>query len=170
MNAVLERWNALDPDAAVRAILSCCGSHAWAKQLAAARPFPDLGHLLATSDVIWHSLPEAAWQEAFASHPRIGERHAAKAATPESLAWSAKEQAAVTSGISAQQALIEANQRYEGRFGHIFIVCTSGKSPSEILALLEARLHNDAAAELREAAEQQRQITQLRLRRWLGED
>jgi 2-oxo-4-hydroxy-4-carboxy-5-ureidoimidazoline decarboxylase len=64
-------------------------------------------------------------------------------------------------------ALEEANRRYEQKFERIFIVYANGKTSTEILAILEARMKNDAATELREAAEQQRQITQLRLRRWL---
>ena len=65
-------------------------------------------------------------------------------------------------------ALVEGNRRYEDRFGHIFIVCASGKSGAEILKILERRLGNAADVELREAAEQQRQGSAgLRLRRWL---
>ena len=64
-------------------------------------------------------------------------------------------------------ALEDANRRYEQKFGRIFIVCANGRTFSEIIKMLEMRMPNDAATELREAAEQQRQITQLRLRRWL---
>jgi 2-oxo-4-hydroxy-4-carboxy-5-ureidoimidazoline decarboxylase len=67
-------------------------------------------------------------------------------------------------------ALAKGNRQYEERFGRIFIVCAAGKSAAEILAILNARIRNTAADELLEAAEQQRQITQLRLRRWLGAD
>jgi 2-oxo-4-hydroxy-4-carboxy-5-ureidoimidazoline decarboxylase len=66
-------------------------------------------------------------------------------------------------------ALAEGNRSYEQRFGRIFIVCATGKSPSEILQILRRRLQNDEAAEMREAADEQQQITQLRLRKWLGE-
>jgi 2-oxo-4-hydroxy-4-carboxy-5-ureidoimidazoline decarboxylase len=85
-----------------------------------------------------------------------------------SLRWSAQEQrAALTKDEAAQLALEDANRRYEEHFGRIFIVCASGKTSTEILTILEARMLNDDATELREAAEQQRQITQLRLHRWL---
>ena len=168
MNAVLERWNALTPDKAAQMILPCCGSTAWAEELVARRPFAEAADLFAASDVVWHTLPEAAWQEAFDSHPRIGQAHAQKAATAESLRWSATEQrAALTPDEAAQQALTEANRRYEAKFGRIFIVCASGRTAAEILAMLEARMNNDPEAELQEAAKQQRQITQLRLRRRL---
>jgi 2-oxo-4-hydroxy-4-carboxy-5-ureidoimidazoline decarboxylase len=168
MNAILMRWNGLETAVAAEEVLPCCGSRAWAEGLAALRPFDGEGGLFAASDAVWAALPVAAWQQAFDSHPRIGQAHAQKVATAESLRWSAQEQrAAVSADEDAKLALAAANARYEERFGRIFIVCAAGRSASEILALLEARMHNDDAAELDEAAEQQRQITQLRLRRWL---
>jgi len=168
MNPVLERWNSLDPVLAAEEILPCCGSRAWAAEMAARRPIADEDHLSVASDAVWLGLPEAAWQEAFDSHPRIGEQKA-KAATEESLSWSANEQSkALSDDEAAKLALAKANRRYEEKFGRIFIVCASGKSAAEILALLEQRMHYAPAVELHEAAEQQRQITQLRLARWLG--
>ena len=64
--------------------------------------------------------------------------------------------------------LARRNMEYEARFGRVFLVCATGKTAAEMLAILTRRLGNDAESELREAAEQQRQITQLRLRKWLG--
>jgi 2-oxo-4-hydroxy-4-carboxy-5-ureidoimidazoline decarboxylase len=64
-------------------------------------------------------------------------------------------------------ALADANKEYERRFKHIFIVCATGKSATQILEILQRRLKNSPEEELREAAEQQRQITQIRLRKWL---
>jgi 2-oxo-4-hydroxy-4-carboxy-5-ureidoimidazoline decarboxylase len=168
MNKVLARWNALDPTAAAREALPCCGSHAWAEALASGRPIADEDSLIKTSCSIWLNLPEQAWQEAFDSHPRIGQMHAQTQATEESLHWSAQEQrAAHSDDHAAKLALDAASRLYEQRFGRIFIVCASGKTSAEILAILESRMQNDATTELHEAAEQQRQITQLRLHRWL---
>jgi 2-oxo-4-hydroxy-4-carboxy-5-ureidoimidazoline decarboxylase len=168
MNNVLARWNSLDPEAAAREALPCCGSRAWADALASKRPFTEEATLAETSAAIWQSLPEEAWQEAFDSHPRIGQRHAQTRATEESLHWSAQEQrSALSEDDAVKLALEEANRRYEERFGRIFIVCASGKTSKEILSILEGRMQNDDATELLEAAEQQRQITQLRLHRWL---
>ena len=170
MNDVLARWNSLDPDSATREILPCCGSQAWAEALTAKRPYTNEAALFTASDTIWLSLPEAAWQQAFDSHPRIGQKHAQNHATEESLRWSAQEQrTALSTDASAKLALEDANRRYEQRFGRIFIVCASGKQPAEMLQILERRLLNNPAAELLEAAGQQRQIMQLRLRKWLGE-
>jgi 2-oxo-4-hydroxy-4-carboxy-5-ureidoimidazoline decarboxylase len=168
MSQVLARWNALDPTAAAREALPCNGSQAWAAALAATRPLPDEAALLKASTAIWRTLPEAAWQQAFDSHPRIGQQHAQTHATEESLRWSSQEQrTALATDDAARLAIEEANHRYEQKFSRIFIVCASGKTASEILGTLERRMRNDPATELHEAAEQQCQITQLRLRRWL---
>jgi 2-oxo-4-hydroxy-4-carboxy-5-ureidoimidazoline decarboxylase len=168
MNAVLDEWNSLDRDAAAEAVLPCCGSRAWAAELAARRPIADEAALMAESSDVWRALPVQAWQEAFDSHPRIGEQKPQGHATDKSLKSSATEQAvALSADEAAKIALKEANRRYEDRFGRIFIICASGKSASEILAALETRMLNDDAMELHEAAEQQRQITALRLKRWL---
>jgi 2-oxo-4-hydroxy-4-carboxy-5-ureidoimidazoline decarboxylase len=168
MNDTLTRWNFLPATAAANEILPCCGSRAWADAIVARRPLPDEESLLAASDEIWRSLTEWDWLEAFRSHPRIGESRAPKVAAPQSATWSEQEQRRVADASdSAKIALAEGNREYENRFNRIFIVCATGKSPAEILKILRRRLENDEHTELQEAAEQQGQITQIRLRRWL---
>jgi 2-oxo-4-hydroxy-4-carboxy-5-ureidoimidazoline decarboxylase len=170
MSVVLERWNAVPVAEAVKEILPCCGSKAWAGGMAARRPFPDVTTLLAASDETWSNLGAAEWMEAFHSHPRIGESRAAQSASAQSATWSVQEQRDVASaGDAVKITLAEANREYEQRFRRIFIVCATGKSAPEILAILRRRLQNDDATELREAAEQQRQITRIRLTKWLSE-
>jgi 2-oxo-4-hydroxy-4-carboxy-5-ureidoimidazoline decarboxylase len=166
-NTILENWNALNPDSAAAAILPCNGSRAWAEQMAGLRPFATPFDLTCTADIIWRQLPESDWQQAFDSHPRIGEHHA-KSATIESLKWSAGEQSAANPDEQIKAALAAANQTYEQKFGRIFIVRATGKSATEVLTILNQRMANDPATELHEAAEQQRQITQIRLRKWLS--
>jgi len=169
MNPVLARWNNLGTAEAVEEILSCCGAIAWARGVAARRPILDEAGLLAASDEIWSSLAQSEWLEAFRSHPRIGESASPAISTKKSAAWSGEEQGTVaTVSEDVMQALAEGNRTYEQRFNRIFIVCASGKTAPEILEILERRLKNDETTELREAAEQQRQITQLRLRKWLA--
>jgi 2-oxo-4-hydroxy-4-carboxy-5-ureidoimidazoline decarboxylase len=169
MSAVLKRWNQLPAREAENEILPCCGSTAWAKSVANRRPLENDAALLAASDEIWRSLSETDWLQAFRSHPRIGES-VAHASTAQSASWPAQEQRKVADAADAVKiALAEGNREYERRFPHIFIVCATGKTASEILAILRRRLHNDAATELREAAEQQRLITQIRLKKWLGQ-
>lgn len=166
-NEVLADWNVAAAEDAAREILPCCGSQGWAQALTARRPFATVDKLFTTSDLVWQSLPEDDWREAFDSHPRIGQQHA-KTATATSLSWSSQEQStAVTPDETVKQALADANREYEAKFGRTFIVCATGKPAPEILAICKARMNNSPRAEMLEAAEQQRQITQLRLRRWL---
>ena len=167
MNSVPARWNNAPDDTAEAQILPCCGSKRWAYEMAARRPFKDEAALTAASDETWRNLNEADWIEAFSNHPRIGESKR-QGGTQSSDAWSRQEQEKVTeTGNAAKIALAEGNRAYEEKFGRIFIVCASGKSAPEILEILNRRLRNDATTELHEAAEQQRQITQLRLKKWL---
>jgi 2-oxo-4-hydroxy-4-carboxy-5-ureidoimidazoline decarboxylase len=176
MSNVLARWNRLSAEEAAKEILPCCGSKAWAQLLASRRPLADEAALLAASDEMWLGLAAEDWMEAFRSHPRIGEKIGEKQAAqspgqpaPVQSSWSAQEQRNVAAaGEEVKTALAEANRKYEHQFGHIFIVCATGKSGSEILEILRRRLQNDRDAELREAAEEQRQITHIRLRRWLS--
>ncbi len=169
MNQVLERWNLSDAEAAAEEVLPCCGSGVWARMMTAARPLTDEDQVVAAADRIWRTLPEEARLEAFASHPRIGQREAPQGATAISAAWSGEEQrTAMLAEDRVKSALQMANERYELRFGRVFLVCADGRSAGEILAELERRMANDAYVELMEAAEEQRKITELRLRRWMG--
>ena len=169
MNQVLEQWNRLSSEDAEKDILPCCGSTAWARALANRRPFENEDFLLSASDEIWRSLRPSEWLEAFSKHPRIGERKAPPAAAEQSAAWSAEEQHTVGSAAETiREALAEANREYERRFGRTFIVSATGKLAAEMLDILRHRLHNDEATELREAAEEQRKITNLRLKKWLA--
>jgi 2-oxo-4-hydroxy-4-carboxy-5-ureidoimidazoline decarboxylase len=167
---ILFQWNRLPEDEAAAQILPCCGSQAWARALASQRPFEELAILLKASDAVWSNLSASDWLEAFASHPRIGSAVPVGKSSPQSVAWSAREQSDATGAVdSIKLALAAANREYERRFGRIFIVCATGKSAAEILENLERRLNNKEPAELLEAAEQQRQIIQLRLHKWLTE-
>ena len=169
MSEVLARWNGLPHEEAAREILACCGSRTWATNMVSKRPIQDEVSLLATSDAIWRGLGEEDWLEAFRSHPRIGESRAEEVSPAQSSAWSAQEQQkAATADEAVKMALKWGNREYEQKFGRIFIVCATGKSASEILEILRRRLHNDDASELRLAAEEQRQIMHIRLKKWIA--
>jgi allantoicase len=164
------RWlNALLPEAAAAALQSCCGSARWAQHMAQARPFRDAQHVCETSDRIWAALGKDDWLEAFRAHPRIGERKAEAQQSAEAQRWSAQEQSAVSaSSADTRAALAEANRAYQARFGHIFLICATGKSSEEILASLRERMKNDPQTEIRVAAEEQRRIARLRLEKWMA--
>ncbi len=120
------------------------------------------------ADRIWWSLGREDWHEAFRSHPKIGEHGAANPSGAQSQAWSQQERSG-TAGARAEvlAELAAANREYENRFGYIYIVCATGKTSEEMLALLQQRLQNYPVAELRVAAEEQRKITRLRLEKLL---
>jgi allantoicase len=187
------RWlNALPAEQAEGELLACCGSREWAARVAAERPFADAAALAASADEVWEGLGPEDWLEAFAAHPRIGERPGASApgasapaagapaagvAGPSAGAsgpdpgaavaeWSGAEQAGVAGadpGVLA--ALAAGNLAYERRFGHGFLISASGRKADELLAALHQRLQNDPETELRVAADEQRKITHLRLAR-----
>jgi len=166
INQILENWDRLEQETATEVLLPCNGSRAWAIGVVNLYPFETPEELFAASDKVWQALSEQDWQQAFDSHPRIGE-HKAKAATEQSLEWSSGEQSAAQLTEDIQAALAAANREYEAKFGRIFIVCATGKTAAEMLAILQKRLANDPQTEVQEAAEQQRLITQIRLRKWL---
>lgn len=148
---------------------TCCGSHAWIREMLAHRPFLSLMRILDEADEVWWSLAPDDWREAFDHHPRIGEQSAAAPQGAVALAWSADEQHGVAqSSEGTRQALADGNREYERKFGHIYLVCAAGKSAEEMLALLRSRLSNDPATELQVAAGEQAKITRLRLEKLFG--
>ncbi|MFZ1939939.1 MAG: 2-oxo-4-hydroxy-4-carboxy-5-ureidoimidazoline decarboxylase [Terracidiphilus sp.] len=169
MNATLAAWNKADEPQALEAMLACCGSKRWATEMVAMRPFGTVVALSETADQVWMMMQEKDWLEAFSCHPRIGERKPENA-SEQSAAWSKQEQArASTASKSVMDELAEENRLYEEIFGFTYIVCATGKSADEMLEILKRRLNSTREAELREAAEQQRQIMQIRLGKWLVE-
>jgi OHCU decarboxylase len=153
----LEELNRLDPARARNEFLRCCGSSRWAATMTDGRPFATVDVMQARASANWSSLDRNDWLEAFAAHPKIGDAKTLSA-------WSNAEQAGMQSAdAQARARLAVLNAEYEARFGYIFIVCATGKSPDEMLLLLERRLKNDGERELPIAADEQRKITALRL-------
>lgn len=165
MSRSLARLNALPPAEAAGRLRSCCGSTRWVEGMLRRRPFADADALLAAADEVWRVTGPDDWAEAFAHHPRIGERHASARVSATAAAWSAGEQgAAARADASTRAALVEANAAYERRFGRIYLVCAAGRTAEELLADVEARMRHDPERELAVAVEEQRKITRLRLR------
>lgn len=165
--ALLNSLPAADAEAA---FLDCCGSTEWARRMTANRPFPMLGHMFQKAAEIWFSLSAADYLEAFAAHPKIGSGKPAAAQNKRAATWSRGEQAAARNGDRAVSGrLAEVNSLYENKFGFIFIVCATGRSAEEILAIAEARLGNSLQTEMQLAAEEQHKITELRLAKLLEE-
>ena len=161
-------FNALAPEAARAELLKCCGANRWAAAVEQGRPYLSLWHLLAQSNDVWRALDREDWLEAFRSHPKIGEKKTANPVTAQAQQWSTQEQQGVANATAdTVDKLARLNRAYEEKFGFIFIVCATGKTSDEILALLEQRINNDPEAELPVAAAEQAKITELRLRKLL---
>ncbi|MEP6619593.1 MAG: 2-oxo-4-hydroxy-4-carboxy-5-ureidoimidazoline decarboxylase [bacterium] len=148
---------------AVEALTACCGSGRWVREVMARRPFGSREALRAASDRAFATLEKNDWLEAFAHHPRIGERHANIPVSDMAAQWSSGEQSAANSDPAALNELARANAQYDARFGFIFIVCATGLGTADIQEKLRARLANSAEEELSIAAREQRAITTLRL-------
>jgi 2-oxo-4-hydroxy-4-carboxy-5-ureidoimidazoline decarboxylase len=158
----LADFNAQPVSDAEAALLDCCGAARWTKLVAAHRPFGSVNALNAATDAAWQKMDHADILEAFSRHPQIGQK--AATGSESHRRWSEGEQnGARIAAEDVKTRLAQGNRAYYERFGYIFIVCATGKTAHEMLALLEQRLQNDAARELPIAAEQQRLIVRLRL-------
>ena len=165
----LESFNRLTVDEAMRDLLRWCGSRRWAQAVAAQRPFANAVAVLSAADEVWWKLDRADWLEAFTHHPKIGDIDSLRAKFATTKEWAAGEQSGVNAADEdVLRGLADGNRDYEKRFGHIFIVCATGKSAQEMLTLLRERLKNDADKELRIAAGEQAKITKIRLEKLLS--
>ena len=161
----LEEFNKLPSDTALEKLIECCHCRAWATLMESSRPYTDKATLLEKADEYWRNMKELEFLEAFKGHARIGDLEKLK----DKYSRASAEQGQVAQATEATlQGLLNQNIAYETRHGFIFIVCASGKSASEMLALLEARIGNTREEELINAANEQAKITQLRLNNLLN--
>lgn len=155
----LQYLNALDPQMVESFFHTACGSGNWVSSMAVKRPFATIDEVLNAADQAFEELGEDDWLEAFASHPRIGER-AGPLATSEQ------------SGVedSSLEELAAVNREYEEKFGFTYIVYATGKTGAEMLGMAKERLGSTRDEEIRNAAAEQRKITATRLRRMLCQE
>ena len=152
-------------------LFRCCGSHLWVDRMLEARPYQSEMHLRAAAEQAWWSLPQDEWLFAFRSHPRIGDVSALKekfAKNPS--AWEGGEQSGADNAAQETlSALKDGNDKYFEKFGHIFLICATGKTADEMLEALNDRMPNSNYAELLIATGEQAKITQLRLTKLIAE-
>ncbi|HEX4661489.1 MAG TPA: 2-oxo-4-hydroxy-4-carboxy-5-ureidoimidazoline decarboxylase [Streptosporangiaceae bacterium] len=181
--AGLQRLNALPAELARQELLACCSSARWAAEVASGRPYASAGEVLARSDESVAGLGQADLEEALAGHPRIGDRSVAGppggaqagdgaasgwSGQEAGAGWSRQEQAGAHAADPATlQALADGNEAYERRFGHIYLVCATGRSGAELLALLRERLGNEPGTEWDVVRRELGKINQIRLRKLL---
>ena len=138
-------------------LLGCCAAPGWAHLVTRGRPYASPADLLAAAGAAWAAREPGDLDAAMAGHPRIGERRLS--------GWSAGEQAGVGEDAAVLAALADRNAAYEQRFGHVFLICATGRGPAEILAELNRRMSNDPATERDVAAAEIGKINELRLRK-----
>ncbi|GAA5143991.1 2-oxo-4-hydroxy-4-carboxy-5-ureidoimidazoline decarboxylase [Thalassotalea piscium] len=156
--------NSATKEQATHSFMQCCTSSAWVEAMVAGRPYADRDSVIKQASTVWENLAEVDYLEAFEGHPQIGNVDTLRAKYANTKELASGEQSAVND--ASEQVLInlaKGNANYLAKFGFIFIVCATGKSAAEMLALLDARLPNDKAIELANAAEEQRKIFNLRL-------
>jgi len=165
----LDALNRLSEADAAAAFTQCCTAQRWVERMVIDRPFESLPEMLEISDRIWEECDVDDYLEAFEGHPRIGDVESLAKKYANTKAWAGGEQKGVESADRAVlERLAKGNADYEEKFGHIFIVCATGKSAAEMLALLEARMPNDPKTEVMVAAEEQNKITRIRLKKLLA--
>lgn len=193
----LAEFNALDGESARQALMACCSSPHWAGAVLAGRPYRSAAALLRQSDEAVAGLTSGGLRSALAGHPQIGARHGeardgARAGaggehgggasddgragdggdggrTRGAGGWSRQEQAGVAGAAElTRQELAEGNAAYERRFGHIYLVCATGRSAEELLAALRERLSNDSDAEWRVVRSELAKINRIRLLKLIG--
>ncbi|MGB3667491.1 MAG: 2-oxo-4-hydroxy-4-carboxy-5-ureidoimidazoline decarboxylase [Bermanella sp.] len=165
----LDEINQLDTDAARNGFASCCSSESWINAMADARPFLTADAMHQTALDIWAGLTERDYLQAFEGHPKIGDVNSLRKKYASTKGLASNEQSGVNS--ADEQTLIDlanANDEYFEKNGFIFIVYATGKSAAQMLAILQGRLPNDRATEIKNAAVEQSKITALRLNKLLG--
>ena len=154
----LDALNAMPASELRSSLREVCASTRWVDEVVRGRPYASVAALCERSDQAVRALDDAALGDALAGHPRIGDRPHTEA--------SRREQASMTDAVaSVADRIRSGNIAYEERFGHVYLVCASGKSPEELLAILESRLHNEPAAERGVVLGELAAINRLRLTR-----
>ncbi len=162
-------FNELSDRAAQQALLECCSASKWAEQMVAARPYASPQDAIRQSNAIVAALTVADLADALAGHPRIGERPDGGNGTPGATHWSWQEQSGVDADdATTGPALAEANLEYEQRFGHIYLVCASGRTGKELLDVVRGRLQNAPEDEWQVVRTELQKINALRLQRLMA--
>ncbi len=167
---ILEDLNHLPAAEASHTFMQCCTSSTWVNKMVAARPFSSALAIKKAADDAWQGLAEQDYLEAFEGHPKIGDVNSLRAKYANTKELAGNEQGLVKeANDEVLKVLSQGNADYETKFGFIFIVCATGKSAKQMSDLLQARLPNNKAQELINAAEEQRKIFQLRIDKALAD-
>ncbi|MFK0295507.1 2-oxo-4-hydroxy-4-carboxy-5-ureidoimidazoline decarboxylase [Streptomyces sp. NPDC090442] len=140
----LTRFNASDAGEAQAALHEVCASRAWGSKVLARRPFTTTDALFAASDAAMAELCAQDLAEAMAGHPPIGRP------TPGDPT-SHREQSGMAGAPDDLKAeMLELNLAYQEKFGHVFLICASGRTAEQMRDAIRNRIDN--------APEQEREI------------
>ena len=161
----LDEINNADQNKVREELSKCCGSFIWQEKMVEKLPFKNDEAIFSCAEKIWfQECTEKDWLEAFTHHPKIGDLKSLEKKFANTKSWASNEQAGVNiANQKILQELSSLNERYENKFGYIFIVCATGKSADEMLQILKSRINNTAEREIKIAMEEQNKITKIRL-------
>ncbi|MGC0373837.1 2-oxo-4-hydroxy-4-carboxy-5-ureidoimidazoline decarboxylase [Streptomyces sp. SAI-229] len=158
----LVRFNALEEHAALAVLHEACASTVWARRLLAARPYRTVDALYAASDAATAGLTTTDLEEAMAGHPPIGRPEPGDPA-------SAREQSGMAGAPEALRAeMLALNLAYQERFGHVFLVCATGRTGEQMRDALRERLGNAPEREREIVRTELGRINRIRLARLVG--
>lgn len=156
----LDVFNSMTDEQRMHLLVEVCSSTIWAQRVMSGAPFRDADALYERAFQALAELPDAEVDAALDGHPRIGVRTDSPS--------SAREQAAVANaGDEVKALLAKKNREYDQRFGYVYLVCASGRTADELLAILTERLGNDPDTERQVMRGELAKINRLRLERLL---
>lgn len=165
----LDELNSMSAPQAEVFLQDCCAAPKWVQGMMQAIPFSTIDLLYTKAESIWFDLDEADHLLAFDAHPRIGDVTSLKKKYASTATIAGGEQVGMSSATTATiEKMAQLNEQYLNKFGFIFIVCASGKSAEQMLAIIEQRIDNDYKTELDIAADEQAKITRIRLTKGLA--
>ncbi|MFI9168351.1 2-oxo-4-hydroxy-4-carboxy-5-ureidoimidazoline decarboxylase [Streptomyces lincolnensis] len=160
----LARFNALEEHAAHAVLQEVCASTTWARRLLAARPYATAEDLYAAGDAATAELTADDLAEAMAGHPPIGRP---KPGDP----TSAREQRGMAGASEELRTeLLELNLAYQERFGHVFLICATGRTGEQMRDAVKERIGNSPEREREIVRTELGKINRIRLARIVEED
>ncbi|GGT17449.1 MULTISPECIES: 2-oxo-4-hydroxy-4-carboxy-5-ureidoimidazoline decarboxylase [Streptomyces] len=160
----LARFNTLADPAARAALHEVCASAAWGERLLAARPYAGCEDLYAASDAATAALTATDLAEAMAGHPPIGRP---KPGDP----TSSREQAGMAGAPDGLKAeMLELNLAYQEKFGHVFLICATGRTGEQMRDAVKERIGNAPEREREIVRTELGKINRIRLARLVDEN
>ncbi|MBU6530281.1 2-oxo-4-hydroxy-4-carboxy-5-ureidoimidazoline decarboxylase [Streptomyces mayonensis] len=160
----LARFNALEEPVARAALHEVCAATAWARHLLAVRPFATTDALYAASDTATARLTADDLAEAMAAHPPIGRPKPGDAT-------SSREQAGMAGAAEELKAeMLELNLAYQEKFGHVFLICATGRTGEQMRDAVRERIGNSPEQERETVRTELGKINRIRLTRLVEQD